>query len=64
MQGKVHIISQEGLHQLHIFIFVMTCVHVAYSCITVFLGFYKMLGWRKWEEETRAEDYDSVAGAT
>lgn len=62
LQGKVHVISLEGLHQLHIFIFVMTCVHVAYSCITIFLGFYKMLGWTKWEEETRADDYDQVAG--
>ncbi|KAG0591042.1 hypothetical protein KC19_1G144900 [Ceratodon purpureus] len=59
--GKVHIISLEGLHQLHIFIFVMTCVHVVYSCITIFLGFYRMHGWATWEEETRADNYDQVA---
>jgi hypothetical protein len=41
-QGKVPIISLEGLHQLHIFIFVLTVVHVGYSCVTVFLGFYKV----------------------
>jgi mlo protein len=58
--GKVHVISLEGLHQLHIFIFVLTCVHVGYSIVTVFLGFWKMRSWRAWEEETRAEDYDSV----
>ncbi|KAG0579808.1 hypothetical protein KC19_4G124800 [Ceratodon purpureus] len=58
--GKVHVISLEGLHQLHIFIFVLTCVHVGYSIITVFLGFWKMRSWRAWEEETRADDYDSV----
>lgn len=43
-QGKVPIISLEGLHQLHIFIFVMTVVHVVYCCATVFLGFYKVWG--------------------
>jgi hypothetical protein len=40
----VPIISLEGLHQLHIFIFVMTVVHVVYCCATVFLGFYKVWG--------------------
>jgi len=59
--GEVHIISLDGLHQLHVFIFVLTCVHVGYSIFTVFLGFWKMRAWRGWEEETRTENYDSVA---
>lgn len=58
----MHIISLDGLHQLHIFIFVLTCVHVGYSIFTVFLGFWKMRAWRGWEAETRTENYDSVAG--
>ncbi|CAM6077321.1 unnamed protein product [Sphagnum tenellum] len=58
--GKVQVISVEGLHQLHIFIFVMAVVHVFYSCITVLLGFYKMHSWRKWEEETHKEKLNSI----
>jgi mlo protein len=62
--GKVQVISVEGLHQLHIFIFVMAVVHVFYSCITVLLGFYKMHSWRKWEEETHKENLNSIGAAT
>ncbi|CAM6026264.1 unnamed protein product [Sphagnum balticum] len=62
--GKVQVISVEGLHQLHIFIFVMAVVHVFYSCITVLLGFYKMHSWRKWEEETHKEKLNSIGAAS
>lgn len=42
LQGKVQVISQEGLHQLHIFIFVMAVVHVLYSAITVLIGLFEV----------------------
>lgn len=32
------VISVEGLHQLHIFIFILAVVHVCYSCLTVLVG--------------------------
>jgi hypothetical protein len=38
LQGEVQIISVEGLHQIHLFIFVLAIVHVCYSCATVLLG--------------------------
>ncbi|KAH8972757.1 hypothetical protein BDL97_01G008300 [Sphagnum fallax] len=62
--GKVQVISVEGLHQLHIFIFVMAVVHVFYSCITVLLGFYKMHSWKKWEEEIQKVEFNSIGPAT
>jgi hypothetical protein len=37
-QGYVPVISVEGLHQLHLFIFVLAVIHVLYSCFTVLVG--------------------------
>ncbi|KAG9129105.1 hypothetical protein Leryth_006380 [Lithospermum erythrorhizon] len=37
-QGKVPLISKLGVHQLHIFIFVLAVFHVLYSMITMFLA--------------------------
>jgi hypothetical protein len=56
--GEVQIISVESLHQIHLFIFVLAIVHVCYSCITVLLGFLKVHAWKKWEQETRQENFD------
>ncbi|EFJ34331.1 hypothetical protein SELMODRAFT_81494 [Selaginella moellendorffii] len=45
----------EGLHKLHIFIFVLAVVHVVYSCLTLILGRYKVHGWSAWERRAQAE---------
>lgn len=42
LQGQTQAISVEGLHQLHIFIFVLACVHVFYSCFTVLVGLWQV----------------------
>ncbi|XP_057873962.2 MLO-like protein 6 [Cryptomeria japonica] len=56
-KGKVPLISQDGLHQLHIFIFVLAVFHVL-SCIVIMtLGWAKMKKWKAWEEETKTLDY-------
>ncbi|EFJ26004.1 hypothetical protein SELMODRAFT_97970 [Selaginella moellendorffii] len=52
-RGEVPMISVEGLHQLHIFIFVMAIVHLCYSCLTMFLGRIMVYWWRRWEDEVR-----------
>ncbi|KAL3688842.1 hypothetical protein R1sor_015151 [Riccia sorocarpa] len=59
--GHVPVLSTESLHQLHIFIFVMAVVHVFYSCFTMLFGFTQIRSWRKWEEETRGENYNYSA---
>jgi mlo protein len=41
--GKVSLISINGLHQLHIFIFFLAVFHVTYSAITMALGRAKVL---------------------
>lgn len=61
--GKVQVISAGGLHELHIFIFVLAVVHVLYSCVTVLLGILQVHSWKRWETETREENnpHHSVA---
>ncbi|KAK6939105.1 Mlo-related protein [Dillenia turbinata] len=41
-RGLVPLISAQGLHQLHIFIFFLAVFHVIYSCITMKLGRMKV----------------------
>lgn len=56
-KGKVPFVSEDGLHQLHIFIFALAVSHVLYSVLTMALGRAKMKRWKKWEKETRTMDY-------
>ncbi|PIN05315.1 hypothetical protein CDL12_22142 [Handroanthus impetiginosus] len=56
-QGKVPLISYSGIHQLHIFIFVLAVMHVFYSAILVALGHAKMKKWKAWELETSSLEY-------
>ncbi|KAK9928454.1 hypothetical protein M0R45_025589 [Rubus argutus] len=49
--GKVPLISVNGLHQLHIFIFFLAVFHVIYGAITMTLGRLKIRGWKQWERE-------------
>lgn len=41
-QGKVSLISVDGLHQLHILIFFLAVFHVIYSAVTMALGRLKV----------------------
>ncbi|KAL9296705.1 hypothetical protein ACSQ67_022601 [Phaseolus vulgaris] len=56
-EGKVPFVSSEGIHQLHIFIFVLTVFHVLYCILTMALGRAKMKRWKRWEEETKTPEY-------
>nr|GMD43576.1 MLO-like protein 9 [Ipomoea batatas] len=53
--GFIPLISLNGLHQLHIFIFFLAVFHVIYGAITMALGRMKIRGWKEWEMAT-AED--------
>ncbi|GMY28951.1 MLO-like protein 9 [Fagus crenata] len=50
--GYMSLISINGLHQLHIFIFFLAVFHVIYSAITMMLGRLKIRGWKVWEKES------------
>ncbi|XP_027904695.1 MLO protein homolog 1-like isoform X3 [Vigna unguiculata] len=56
-QGKVSLISQSGVHQLHIFIFVLAVFHIFYSVMTMVLARAKMKKWKAWEAETSSLEY-------
>ncbi|KAH8501705.1 hypothetical protein H0E87_016476 [Populus deltoides] len=56
-EGKVALVSSYGIHQLHIFIFILAVVHVLYCIITYFLGRTKMRKWKTWENETKTLEY-------
>ncbi|KAH9319589.1 hypothetical protein KI387_021358, partial [Taxus chinensis] len=56
-KGLVSLVSQEALHQLHIFIFVLAFFHVLYSVLTMVLGREKMRKWKAWEKTS--EEYYS-----
>lgn len=56
-KGKVQMVSNYGIHQLHIFIFVLAVVHVLYCLLTLILGRLKMSKWRVWEDETKTVEY-------
>ncbi|GAB4828422.1 MLO-like protein 5, variant 2 [Ancistrocladus abbreviatus] len=54
--GYVPLISLNGLHQLHIFIFFLAVFHVIYSAITMMLGRLKIRGWKDWEQEALSKE--------
>ncbi|XP_040993284.1 MLO-like protein 6 isoform X2 [Juglans microcarpa x Juglans regia] len=56
-KGKVPFVSEDGIHQLHIFIFVLAVFHVLYCILTLALGTAKMRRWKHWETETRTAEY-------
>ncbi|KAL5713761.1 MLO-like protein 8 [Ranunculus cassubicifolius] len=56
--GYTSLVSTDGLHQLHIFIFFLAVIHVVYSALTMTLGRLKTRGWKQWENETLSHDYE------
>ncbi|KAK3407113.1 hypothetical protein EUGRSUZ_K03218 [Eucalyptus grandis] len=56
-KGKVSLVTQEGMQQLSIFIFVLAVMQIAYSVIALGLGRLKMRRWEAWEKETQTTEY-------
>ncbi|GMI94722.1 MILDEW RESISTANCE LOCUS O 6 [Hibiscus trionum] len=56
-KGKAPFVSSDGIHQLHIFIFVLALFHVLNCLLTLALGQAKMRSWKRWEKETRTIEY-------
>ncbi|XP_048326024.2 MLO-like protein 6 [Ziziphus jujuba] len=56
-KGQVAFVTAYGIHQLHIFIFVLAVSHVLYCIATLALGRTKMRKWKGWEEETSTLEY-------
>ncbi|KAF2325630.1 hypothetical protein GH714_031457 [Hevea brasiliensis] len=56
--GKVPILSTTALHHLHIFIFVLACVHVVFCALTILFGSAKIRQWKHWEDSVSNKEYD------
>ncbi|KAA8518777.1 hypothetical protein F0562_016449 [Nyssa sinensis] len=56
-KDMVSLISKEGIHQLHIFLFVLAVMQIVYSVLTMALGRAKMRRWKAWEKETQTTEY-------
>ncbi|KAL5054683.1 hypothetical protein RYX36_035365, partial [Vicia faba] len=62
-KGKVPLLSLEGLHRLHIFIFVLAICHVAISVLTIVFGGLIIRKWKHWEHSIGVdEDNESQHG--
>ncbi|KAF8039806.1 hypothetical protein BT93_B2115 [Corymbia citriodora subsp. variegata] len=59
-KGMTSLISQQGLNQLSIFIFVLAVMQIVYSVLTMALGRLKMRRWESWEKETRTVEYQAA----
>lgn len=59
-KGMTSLISQEGLNQLSIFIFVLAVMQIVYSVLTMALGRAKMRRWEGWEKETETVEYQTA----
>ncbi|CAN0927336.1 MLO protein homolog 1 [Linum grandiflorum] len=63
-KGKVPLISVTGVHQLHIFVFVLAVFHIVYCVITMTLGRAKVKKWKTWESETSSVEYQFTNGGS
>ncbi|GFZ13160.1 seven transmembrane MLO family protein [Actinidia rufa] len=55
--GKVPFVSSDGIHQLHIFIFVLAVFHVLYCILTMALGRLKVCFFRQFVRSVPKVDY-------
>ncbi|XP_059670303.1 MLO-like protein 12 [Cornus florida] len=56
-QGKLSLVSRNGVQQLQMLIFVLAFFHVFSAFLTFSLGIVKMKKWESWEAETRTLEY-------
>ncbi|KAI4373038.1 hypothetical protein MLD38_011207 [Melastoma candidum] len=56
-KGQYAFVTAYGIHQLHIFIFILAVVHVLYCLTTLTLGSIKMRRWKAWENETKTQEF-------
>lgn len=60
-EGKVPMLSTTALHHLHIFIFVLACVHVVFCALTILFGSARIRQWKLWEDSISKKEQDPEA---
>ncbi|KAJ6377619.1 hypothetical protein OIU78_027950 [Salix suchowensis] len=65
-EGKVPMLTTTALHHLHIFIFVLACVHVLFCALTILFGSAKIRLWKRWEDSisSKAQDPEQAQDPT
>lgn len=58
-RNKVPLLSTEALHHLHIFIFVLAIVHVAFCVLTILFAGARIRQWKNWEDSIAREKFDT-----
>ncbi|CAK8560122.1 unnamed protein product [Lathyrus sativus] len=58
-KGKVPLLSLQGLHRLHIFIFVLAIIHVTISVLTIVFGRLIIRKWKHWERSIIEDEEDN-----
>ncbi|KAL8516065.1 hypothetical protein ACS0TY_014661 [Phlomoides rotata] len=56
-KGMSSLMSEAGMNELNIFIFVLAAMQIFYSLATMALGRAKMKRWKTWEKETQTVEY-------
>lgn len=56
-KGMTSFMSEQGINELNIFIFVLAAMQIVYSLVTMGLGRAKMKRWKAWERETQSVEY-------
>ncbi|KAL4457315.1 hypothetical protein ABPG75_012180 [Micractinium tetrahymenae] len=51
--GQVPLISENALHQMHIYLFLVAIFHVAVSVVQFLLGRLRLRLWRRWERQAK-----------
>ncbi|KAJ6416255.1 hypothetical protein OIU84_004959 [Salix udensis] len=59
-RGMTSLISESGINQLNIFIFVIAIMQIVYTVLTMALGRAKMRRWKAWERETQTVEYQAA----
>ncbi|KAJ6289579.1 hypothetical protein OIU76_025406 [Salix suchowensis] len=59
-------LTTTALHHLHIFIFVLACVHVLFCALTILFGSAKIRLWKRWEDSisSKAQDPEQAQDPT
>ncbi|MED6107723.1 MLO-like protein 1 [Stylosanthes scabra] len=58
-KNKVPLLSNEAVHHLHIFIFVLAIAHVTFCVLTVVIGGLRIRQWKQWEESVATQNNET-----
>ncbi|QHO33703.1 hypothetical protein HN51_027366 [Arachis hypogaea] len=58
-KNKVPLLSNQAVHHLHIFIFVLAIAHVTFCVLTVAIGLLRIRQWKQWEDSVATQSNET-----